>query len=63
MTTPKAILIGAAMLAAAIVFYSLCNRYQIASGGGPVGGHAWKMDKLSGDVWVCASGQCTHWSN
>jgi hypothetical protein len=62
MTLPKAVLIGAAMLAIAIIIDALHNRYQIASGGGP-GLSAWKIDRFSGEVWLCAGGDCRRISN
>ena len=57
MTIPKAIVIGAAMLAVAIIICALHNRYQMTSGNG-AGNAAWKIDKFSGEVWLCAGGRC-----
>lgn len=62
MTIPKAILMSAALLAAAIIIFSFYNRYEVI-GGNSAAPAAWKIDKLTGDVWLCASGRCTFWSN
>jgi hypothetical protein len=62
MTTPNAILIGAAMISAAIIaLLFIGDRYQIIQGP-PV--TAWKIDKLTGAIWLCyGSGECRPISN
>jgi hypothetical protein len=57
MTTPKAILIGATMISAAvIVLLFLGDRYQIAQSSPTT---AWKIDKIRGTMWLCSgSGEC-----
>jgi hypothetical protein len=60
MTTPKAILIAAAMLSAAIFFSSFVlrheQRFQIVTGGAGVS--AWRIDQVNGTVWSCGGGAC-----
>jgi len=62
MTTPKAILIGAALISAAIIASMfLGDRYQIIQGPAVT---AWKIDKLTGATWIChGSGECRPMSN
>ena len=61
MTIPKAILIGAAMIAVATFAFSFFgDRYHIVQG--PVAS-AWKIDKITGAVWLCNAGKCTPFSN
>lgn len=61
-TTPKAILIGAALISAAIIASMfLGDRYQIIQGPAVT---AWKIDKLTGATWIChGSGECRPISN
>ncbi len=61
MTTPKAILIGAAMICAAIFVFSFFgNRYQMLNG---TTGTVWRMDKVSGALSLCYQGGCQPYSN
>jgi hypothetical protein len=62
MTTPNAILIGAALISVAIIAPLLLgDRYQIVQGPAAT---AWKIDKLTGATWLCsAGGQCRPISN
>ena len=52
MTTPTAILIGAALLAAAICFGLTSGyRYQMTTGFN--GMAVFKIDKFTGEIWLC----------
>jgi len=54
----KKILLGFVLLALAIVFHALAGRFDvIAVVDGDVGA-IYRIDRLTGKLWVCANDQC-----
>jgi hypothetical protein len=60
MTIPKAIVIAAVLLGAAIILSSFVlrpdHRFQIVTGGPGVS--SWRIDQVTGTVWSCGGGAC-----
>lgn len=63
MNLPTAIVIAAIVLGGAIAYGAgaLGGRYQAVSVGSTAG--IYKMDKYSGEVWLCGGGRCVLWPN
>jgi hypothetical protein len=52
------ILIGLSLLALAIAFHALAGRFDILSVGDSEVGAIYRIDRLTGRLWVCANDQC-----
>jgi hypothetical protein len=52
------ILLGFVLLALAILFHALAARFDVISVGDSEVGAIYRIDRLTGKLWVCANDQC-----
>jgi hypothetical protein len=52
------ILIGLVLLALAIAFHALAARFDVISVGDSEVGAIYRIDRLTGKLWLCAHDQC-----
>jgi len=52
------ILLGLAILALAIAFHALAGRYDVISIVDGEVGAIYRIDRLTGKLWICANDQC-----
>jgi hypothetical protein len=52
------ILIGLSLLALAIAFHALAGRFDILSIADGEVGAIYRIDRLTGRLWICANDQC-----
>jgi hypothetical protein len=52
------ILLGFVLLALAIVFHALAARFDVISVAGDEVAAIYRIDRLTGRLWICANDQC-----
>jgi hypothetical protein len=52
------VLLGFVILALAIVFHALAGRYDVMSVVDDEVGAVYRIDRLTGKMWICANDQC-----
>jgi hypothetical protein len=52
------ILLGFVLLALAIAFHALVGRFDVISIGDAEVGAIYRIDRLTGKLWICANDQC-----
>jgi hypothetical protein len=52
------ILLGFVLVALAIAFHALAGRFDVISVGDAEVGAIYRIDRLTGRLWVCANDQC-----
>ncbi len=52
------ILLGFVILALAIAFHALAARFDVISVGDSDVGAIYRIDRLTGKLWICANDQC-----
>jgi len=52
------ILLGFVVLSLAIVFHALAGRFDVISGSDSDVASIYRIDRLTGRLWICANDQC-----